>query len=133
MKKRWLYTNLISTNEKTAVPKQCTRCILPETFPRIKFDRKGVCNYCNKFEKYWGKWIRSEELKANSRKDLFKIFEWAKGKKKKYDALLPISGGKDSSYELHLCTKSFGLNVLTFTNSNGLLAYFAKENITKMM
>ena len=26
--------------------KLCTRCVLPETFPGIKFDEHGVCNHC---------------------------------------------------------------------------------------
>src|SRR4051794_34213316 len=26
----------------------CTRCVLPETFPGIKFDEQGVCNYCHR-------------------------------------------------------------------------------------
>ena len=29
--------------------KRCTRCILPETFPGIRFDEKGVCNYCTSY------------------------------------------------------------------------------------
>jgi len=28
--------------------KLCTRCVLPETFPGIKFDDEGVCNYCHR-------------------------------------------------------------------------------------
>ncbi len=29
--------------------KRCTKCLLPETFPFIEFDEKGVCNVCNNY------------------------------------------------------------------------------------
>ena len=112
---------------------RCTRCVLPETFPGIKFDEKGICSFCNRFEKLWGQWTRSEKLKAKSKKELLRIFDWAKGKKKKYDALVPISGGKDSSYTLHLCKKVYGLNILAFTNNNGFHTDNARENVNKIV
>lgn len=31
--------------------KRCTKCILPETMPYIKFDEHGVCNYCHNYKK----------------------------------------------------------------------------------
>ena len=51
----------------------------------------------------------------------------------KYDALVPISGGKDSSYILHLCKRVYRLNVLAFTNNNGFLTDVAKVNIDKIV
>ena len=33
--------------------KRCTRCILPEDFPNIKFDSNGVCNYCHNWDNRW--------------------------------------------------------------------------------
>ena len=30
--------------------RRCTKCVLPETFPRIKYDENGVCNYCLNYE-----------------------------------------------------------------------------------
>ena len=113
--------------------KRCTRCILPEGFPGITFDGKGICSYCNRHEQLWGEWKRGEELQAKSQTKLLQIFDWAKSKKKKYDALVAISGGKDSSYALHLCTKVYGLNVLAFTNNHGIRADFADENVSKMV
>jgi hypothetical protein len=97
------------------------------------FDENGVCNYCRSFERFWGAWMRSEELRAGSERELLRVFEWARGKEKGYDALVPLSGGKDSSYALHLCASVYGLNVLTFTNDNGFLTDCARENIAKMI
>ena len=69
-------------------------------------------------------------LKSENAEELVKI---AKSKNKKYDALVAVSGGKDSSYALHLCTKVYGLNVLSFTNDHGLRADFADENVLKIV
>ena len=113
--------------------KRCTKCILPAGFPGITFDEEGVCNYCNRYEQLWGEWIRSEELQAKSEEKLQQIFKWAKSKKKKYDALVAISGGKDSSYTLHLCTKVYGLKVLAFTNNHGFRTDFAEDNAEKIV
>ena len=113
--------------------KRCTKCILPEGFPGIAFDDKGVCNLCNRHEELWGEWKNSESLREKSKYKLNRIFEWAKSKNKKYDALVAVSGGKDSSYALHLCKKVYGLNVLSFTNDHGLRADFAEENVDKIV
>ena len=37
--------------EKIKNLKRCTSCILPETFPYIKFDKEGECNYCKNHKK----------------------------------------------------------------------------------
>ncbi len=45
--------NCVSNNydkKSFPVPKRCTRCILPETFPGIEFNDQGVCNYCESYE-----------------------------------------------------------------------------------
>lgn len=112
---------------------RCTQCILPEGYPGLTFDEKGVCSYCRGHEKMWGEWKRSKELQEKSEKKLLRIFDWARSKKKKYDALVAVSGGKDSCYALHMCTKVYGLNVLAFTNNHGIRADFANENVAKMI
>jgi tRNA(Ile)-lysidine synthase TilS/MesJ len=72
-------------------------------------------------------------MQKKAEEKLYKLFDWAKAKKKKYDALVPISGGKDSSYALHLCKQVYGLNVLAFTNDNGFRTDFVNENVKKMV
>jgi len=53
----------------------------------------------------------------------------AKRKKAAYDALVPLSGGKDSSYLLYLARSVYNLKVLTYTFDNGFLAPAARKNI----
>lgn len=65
------------------------------------------------------------------KKILNKICERAKSKHKEFDALIPFSGGKDSSYVLYVAKKELGLNCLAYTANNGYLSQYAKDNITE--
>ena len=113
--------------------KRCVRCIMPETYPEVTFDEQGVCNFCRYFEKQWSKRMANPEWQARSEEQLRSIIEDAKRKNKTYDALVGISGGKDSSYMLYLCCEVFGLKVLSFTKDGGFLAEEAKARIEKLV
>jgi hypothetical protein len=54
-----------------------------------------------------------------------------KNKHKEFDALVPYSGGKDSSFVLYTAKKELGLNCLAYTLDNGYLSEYAKSNIDK--
>jgi len=60
--------------------KRCSKCILPEDFPNIRFDKNGVCNYCHEWDKKWQNFDYDK-----SENELITIFNSAKGKKRKYD------------------------------------------------
>ncbi len=113
--------------------RRCVRCVMPENYPGIAFDAEGVCSFCRYFEAHWGSWVASAKEQARSEAKLRRIFEAAKRKGKPYDALLGISGGKDSSYCLYLCHKVYGLKVLTFTRDNGFLSDEAKQRIERLV
>lgn len=100
----------------------CTKCIINENYPEIFFDENGVCSLC----------LKEEVFKPIGEIKLIEIFENAKkNKKSKYDALVPISGGKDSTYILHLAVNVYKLNVLTMTYDNGLFSQIALDNIER--
>ena len=114
----------------TISPKQeCTRCLLNSSFPRINFDGKGVCSICREYDQWSEKW-RSTELER--KKILQRLCKQAKGKHKEFDALVPLSGGKDSTYVLYLAQQELGLNCLTYTLDIGYLSEYAKDNINKI-
>jgi len=113
--------------------KRCVRCIMPENYPAVTFDAEGVCNFCRYFESTWGHWVADIKEQARSEARLQRIFESAKRKHKPYDALLGISGGKDSSYMLYLCHKVYGLRVLTFTRDNGFMSDGSKIRIERLV
>ena len=67
--------------------------------------------------------------KIERQRILEKICRQAKNKHKEFDALIPISGGKDSTYVLYMAKQELGLKCLAFTYDNGYLSQHAKNNI----
>lgn len=107
--------------------KRCTCCVLPETFPFIEFDHRGVCNYCRGYKpKYKG--IDPETAKRNFIESVQK-YRRADGNP---DVLVPFSGGRDSCYGLHLIKHEFGLNPITFTYDWGMVTDLARRNIARL-
>lgn len=107
--------------------RRCTKCILPDHFPNIKFDSNGVCNYCHEWDI---KWSTFDYAKAE--RELVTIFDSAKAKKRRYDCLIPYSGGRDSSYVVYLCKNRYGLNPLVVTFNNLFMSQYAIQNIFNM-
>jgi len=109
--------------------KRCTRCILPETYPNIWFDDKGVCNFCNEHQPMDAFKTQLEK----KQKELEQIIESAKTTRREkngpYDAIVPISGGKDSTYIAYLMKHIHGLKILALTYDNGMLTDYAKKNV----
>ncbi len=110
--------------------KRCTKCITPETWPELRFDRRGVCNLCRSYEKKWGKWLRDEKVRDASFRRFQRILDAKKGKNSSsYDLLVPVSGGKDSLYVLWWLKENTDHSILTYTYDNGLMNPVALENI----
>ncbi len=88
--------------------KRCERCVMPETVPGIKFDRDGVCNFCLSYKKevYLGE------------KELVKIIDSVRKEKNRYDCIVPLSGGRDSSFVLYMAHAVYGLKVLAVHYDN---------------
>ncbi len=107
--------------------RRCSRCVLPETFPYIRFDAQGVCNYCHNYKpRYKGKDPKAEQ-------DRFVAsLEKYRSKNGMPDAIVPFSGGRDSSYGLHLIKKEFGFNPITFTYDWGMVTDLARRNVARM-
>jgi tRNA(Ile)-lysidine synthase TilS/MesJ len=106
--------------------KRCSRCILPSTLSSVTFDDEGVCNHCRKYEEDFKEW---ELIKDRKEKEFKAILDKAKSLGRPYDCLVPLSGGKDSTYALYLCTKVYRLRTLAVTFDNGYLSGLARENI----
>ncbi|KAA6458333.1 N-acetyl sugar amidotransferase [Acidobacteria bacterium AB60] len=103
---------------------RCSRCILPETYPDITFDTNGVCHKCHEYDL---KYASRDYAKRGV--ELTCIAEWARRQGKRFDCIVPFSGGKDSSYTLYVCRKQLGLKVLAVNFNNGLRTPEALINI----
>jgi hypothetical protein len=95
---------------------------MPDSDPAIKLDEKGECNYCKEYKKieYLGTEKLEEELANHKNEDGI------------YDCLVPVSGGKDSTFVLYQMSKIFGLKVLAFNYDNCLTHPQAQENVREI-
>jgi len=101
--------------------KRCVKCILPDSYPNIRFDDKGVCNEC----------LSEHEIQIEKKpeKELDKIIGKFKGKSPKYDLILPLSGGKDSSYAAYYLKKTYDVKILALNFDIGYRSSSAVRNI----
>jgi hypothetical protein len=99
----------------------CSRCVLPETAPGITFDGRGICSYCQSYRKTE---LRGEEA-------FLKILDRYRGKGAKYDCIIGISGGRDSSYTLLKLAKDYRMRVLALNYDNPFTDPQAAENMRR--
>lgn len=106
----------------------CSRCIIDTTIPGAKFDENGVCSYCKIHDQLDKEYPLGEEGK----KALAKLVDLIKkiGKNNKYDCVIGISGGRDSTYSLYLA-KQLGLRPLAVHFNDGFGNPVAGENMKK--
>jgi glutamine---fructose-6-phosphate transaminase (isomerizing) len=102
--------------------RRCTRCILPETMPYIRFDENGVCNYCHNYKP------RNHPRPKEELFELIKPFRRASGD----EVLVPFSGGRDSSYGLHLIIHELELRPVTYTYDWGMVTDLGRRNVSRM-
>jgi N-acetyl sugar amidotransferase len=107
----------------------CVRGIWDETVPGILFDKDGASNYCKLHETLMKAYVRGEEGEKNWKHLIDKIK--SKGLGKRYDCIIGVSGGTDSSYLMHLAIKS-GLRPLAVNLDNGWSSDISVKNIKKV-
>jgi amino acid adenylation domain-containing protein len=120
------YSNFVQKVEDPIF--HCKNCGLPSNFPDSTFDDHQVCNLCNSFESYQDK--ASKYFKTE--KELRTTLKSSVHSEKKYDCMMLLSGGKDSSYALGQLV-DMGLNVLAFTLDNGYISEEAKANVRRVV
>lgn len=110
----------------------CSRCVMDTTHSTISFLADGTCSNCNDFiNNVIPKW--EIDLKDQHKfKELVKNIA-KKGKNKKYDCVIGLSGGLDSSYLLHKAVRDFGLKPLVFHVDGGWNTDLAVENIQNLV
>jgi N-acetyl sugar amidotransferase len=100
----------------------CTRCCLPETMEGITFDELGVCTPCRSSEeKMHINWKDKESELA----EILNKFR----NKNYYDCLLPISGGKDSTFQAYVLDKVYKVNSLAVTHGTNWMSLTGRYNL----
>ena len=87
--------------------KYCKKCLYPDTKPQLVFNEEGICSACtNHLLKNNIDW----EKKNKQFLDILEKHRSNDGSN--YDCIIPVSGGKDSTYQTYMIKKKFGLNPL---------------------
>lgn len=102
--------------------RRCTTCLLPETFPFIHYHEDGECNYCKNYKK---------KNQPKPIEELHKLVEPYRKPNGQADILIPFSGGRDSTYVLHVVKEKLGLNPVAFTYDWGMVTDLARRNIAR--
>ena len=109
----------------------CVRCVMDTTDKHIIIDENGICNHCYNYDKNVTpkllkkseKIILLEEIIAKIKSD---------GVGKKYDCVVGLSGGMDSSYVMYV-VKKYGLRTLIVHFDNGWDSELAIKNIENII
>ena len=97
---------------------RCKKCILPSTHPFINFDKNGVCNFCTSHKPIN---LKSKSIFRN------KLINTNPNK-----IMLGLSGGRDSSYALHLLAKDYDIKPITYTYDWGVNTNLSRRNVSRM-
>ncbi|MCG3171071.1 MAG: hypothetical protein CALGDGBN_02644 [Pseudomonadales bacterium] len=108
----------------------CSRCIYDESVPNIAYDEEGVCSYCRQIDALEKEYPTGEEGEARLRRMIDEIKVAGRGKK--YDAIIGVSGGCDSSYLVHRMHEQ-GVRLLAAHFDNTWNSTIATENIHNIL
>lgn len=115
----------------TKVYQICTRCVMDTTDPDISFDEKGECNHCKQHDIFVKNHVPfgiDAEIQKTNLVNRIKL----KGKGKKYDCIIGLSGGVDSTY-VALLIKRLGLRPLAVHLDNGWNSELAVKNVENVV
>jgi len=108
----------------------CTFCVMDTSALDIEFDAEGRCNYCREFAAELAAAPSPKE--RDRRRDAFIAEVKKAGRGKRYDCVVGVSGGVDSSYALYLAVKS-GLRPLAVHLDNGWNSEISSHNIANLV
>jgi N-acetyl sugar amidotransferase len=101
----------------------CSRCLYPDTKPDLSFDDRGVCSACVGFEG------RKAVDWSRRRKEFAEITDRYRSKDgSNYDCIVPVSGGKDSTYQVIRLLQA-GLSPLAVTAMTDSLSEVGSRNL----
>jgi N-acetyl sugar amidotransferase len=102
--------------------KYCIRCVMPHTKPDLHIDEEGVCNACRSMEK------RKDVDWDQRYQELLTVLEKYRKNGTNWDCIVPVSGGKDSTYQV-IRMLQLGLNPLCVTSTTCDLSEIGRKNI----
>jgi 7-cyano-7-deazaguanine synthase in queuosine biosynthesis len=99
--------------------KYCKKCIITESYLATSFNDKSICNHCVEYKPYH---------KGFGEEKLLELIKSVKSEGK-YDCVIPLSGGKDSTYILYYAVKKAKLKAIVVNYDSGFQTRTAKDNV----
>lgn len=106
--------------------KYCKRCILPDSRPNLVIGANGVCNACDSHD------TRPRIDWTGRERNFRSVVEHAKSRSRGYDCLVPVSGGKDSTWQVMKCLE-YGLNPLAVTWKTPGRTSLGRDNLESLI
>jgi len=101
---------------------RCTKCLLPQTMPFIRFDNKGICSYCHNYTPM----VRKDEAELEAHLTQYRKSDGSP------DCMVAFSGGRDSSYGLHLLRTKYDMTPIAFTYDWGMVTDLGRRNQARL-
>lgn len=109
----------------------CTNCVMDTSDPDITFNEEGLCSWCQTYEERKRMFVPPPEERHNVLAEMVRVCK-EKGRGKKYDCVIGVSGGVDSSYVAYK-VKELGLRPLAVHLDNGWDSELAVANIHNLL
>jgi N-acetyl sugar amidotransferase len=110
----------------------CKRCLYPANArPGIIFDEHGVCSGCRLIEKRIS--MNFHEREKEFRELLMEYQAKQREKGNPFDCIIPVSGGKDSTWQTWVIKKKFGLNPLCVSYNHTFNTAIGVRNLTNLI
>ena len=111
--------------------RRCSCCVMDTTDSRIVFDADGVCDYCNDYRKNilpsWKAKLEDSTLLERTAQEIKRNTAG-----QKYNCIIGLSGGVDSSYLCYVAKELMGLNPLCYVCDTGWNLKVADDNIKRI-
>jgi amino acid adenylation domain-containing protein len=125
---RHAHVELVAPDTSASTGAHCLRCGLSDRYPDTKIGDDGICHICRDFDSYKDRadaYFQPQDVLAAE-------INLAKSRKRgKYDAIMLLSGGKDSAYAIYRLA-DLTKDILAITLDNGFISAGAKENIQRI-
>jgi N-acetyl sugar amidotransferase len=95
---------------------------MPDTKPDLRLDADGVCNACRAYEQ------RAAVDWDARRRELMSILDRYRTGGRDYDCIVPVSGGKDSHFQV-ITMLELGMNPLCVTATTDKLSAIGRRNL----
>ncbi|MBM3553950.1 MAG: N-acetyl sugar amidotransferase [Alphaproteobacteria bacterium] len=111
----------------------CRKCVMPSTRPDLDLDDEGVCDACRMAERKLGIGKYPPIDWAKRKAEFEALIEKARGDDPlRYDCIIPVSGGKDSTWQLHVIKDIYKLRPLCLCFEPTLPTEIGRQNLENL-